>query len=88
MGSHMFVNRAMNLLIYCSLQRNPLISFSVLGVGISRMALIFSGSTSMPPLPTIYPNNFPKVTPNVHFLGFNLNLNYLIISKNLSRVAR
>ena len=88
MGSHMFINRAMNLLIYCSLQRNPLISFSVLGVGISRMALIFSRSASMPPLPTIYPNNFPEVTPNVYFLGFSLNLNYLIISKNLSRVAR
>ena len=46
--SHMFVSLAMKRLIYYNLPRKPLISLSVLGAGMSSMALIFSGSTSIP----------------------------------------
>ena len=88
MGSHMSINLAMKQLMYCNLPRKPLISFLVLGTSMSSVALILSGSTSMPRSLTICPNNFPEVTPNVHFLGFSLNLNFQIFSKNLSRAAR
>ena len=77
-GSHMSIN----------LPRKLLISLSVLGAGMSSMALIFSGSTSIPRSLTIYPSNFPEVTPKVHFLGFNLNLNCLIRSKNLYKATK
>ena len=33
------------------------------------MALILSGSTSIPLSLTICPNNFPEVTPKTHFFG-------------------
>ena len=59
----------MNQLIYCSQPMNPLISFSVLGGGISNMALILDGSTSIPLSLIRKPSNFPTVAPNVHFLG-------------------
>ena len=75
----MFINLAMNRPMYCNLPKKPLISFSVLGTSMSSMDLILSGSTSMPHSLTICPNNFLKVTPKVHFLGFNLNLNCLIL---------
>ena len=52
------------------------------------MALIFSGSTSIPRSLMICPSNFLEVTPNVHFLGFNRNLNCLILSKNLYKAAK
>ena len=84
----MSVNLAMKRLIYCNLPRKPLISLSVLGAGMSSMALIFSGSTFIPRSLKICPNNFLEVTPNVHFLGFNLNLNCLILSKNLYKDAK
>ena len=86
-GSHMSVNLAMKRLIYYSLPRKPLISFSVLGAGMSSMALIFSRSTSIPHRLTMCPSKFPEVTPKVHFLGFNLSLNCRILSKNLCSVA-
>ena len=88
MDSHMFVNLTMNLLMHCSLPRNLPIFFSVLNVGISRIALIFFVSAFMPLSLTIYPNNFLEVTPKVHFLGFSLNLNCLILSKNLSKATK
>ena len=87
-GSHMSVNLAMKRLIYCNMPRKPLISLSVLRAGMSSMALIFSGSTSIPHSLTICPSNFPKVIPKVHFLGFNLNLNCLILSKNLYKATK
>ena len=87
-GSHMSVNLAMKRLIYYSLPRKPLISLSVLGAGMSSMALIFLGSTSIPRSLTMCSSNFPKVTPKVHFLGFNLSLNYRILSKNLCSAAK
>ena len=43
----MSVNLAMKGLIYYNLPRKPLISLSVLRAGMSSMALIFSGSTSI-----------------------------------------
>ena len=88
MGSHMSVNLTMKRLIYCNLPRKPLIFFSVLGIGMLSMALILYGSTSMPYSLTICPKNFPEVTPMVHFLGFKLNLNFWILSKNLSRAVK
>ena len=87
-GSHMSVNLAMKRLMYYNLPRKPLISFSVFGAGMSSMALILSRLTSMPRSLTICPNNFPEVTPKVHFLRFNLNLNFQILSKNLYRASR
>ena len=87
-GSHMSVGLAMKRLIYYSLPRKPLISLSVLGAGMSSMALIFSGSTSIPRSLTMCPRNFSEVTPKVHFFGFNLSLNYLILSNNLYKAAK
>ena len=46
------------------------------------MALILDGSTSIPLSLTKNPNNFPAVTPKVHFYKSNLNLYSLILSKN------
>ena len=87
-GSHMSISLTMKRLIYYSLPRKPPISLSVLEVGMSSMALIFSGSTFIPRSLTMCPRNFPKVTQKVHFLGFNLNLNRLILSKNIYKVAK
>ena len=58
----------MNQLIYCSQPMNPLISFSLLGGGISNMALILDESTFIPLSLIRKPSNFPAVTPNVHFV--------------------
>ena len=87
-GSHMFINLAMKRLMYYNLPRKPLISFSIFSTSMSSMALILSRSTSMPRSLTICPNSFPEVTPKVHFLGFNLNLNFWILSKNLSKASK
>ena len=77
----------MNRLMYCSQPRNPLISFSFLGGGISNMSLIFDGSTSIPLLLIKKPNNFPMVTLKVNFYGFNCSLYSLILSKNLLKLT-
>ena len=66
MGSQVEVSLAMNRLIYCG-PRNPFISFSFMGGGISNMALILDGSTSIPLSLTTKPSNFPAITPKVHF---------------------
>ena len=87
-GSHMSVNLAMKRLMYCNMPRKPLISLLVLGAGMSSMTLIFSGSTSIPRSLTICLSNFLEVTPKVYFLGFNLNLNCLIFSKNVCKPAK
>lgn len=42
-GSQMGVSWAMNLLMYCSLPKKALISFSVFGTGMSIIALAFAG---------------------------------------------
>ena len=87
MGSQVEVSLAMNQLMYCNRPKNPLISFSLLGGGISNMALIFDGLTSIPLSLAEKPNNFPAVTLKVHFYGFNLNLCSLILSKNFLKLT-
>ena len=82
MGSQVKVSLEMNRLMYCNQPKKPLISFTLLGGGTYNMALILDGSTSIPLSLTKKPSNFPAVTPKVHFYGFNLNLYYLILSKN------
>ena len=83
MGSQVEVSMAMNRLMYCNRLKKLLISFSLLGGGISNMTLIIlDGSISIPLSLTRKPSNFPVVTPKVHFCGFNLNLYSLILSKN------
>jgi hypothetical protein len=37
----------------------------------SKMTWIFLGLASIPRFKTMYPRNFPKETPNMHFAGFN-----------------
>ena len=81
MCSQVEVSLAMNRLMYCSQPKKPLISFSLLGGGISNVALILDGSTFITLSLTRNPNNFPVITPNVHFCGFNLNLYSLILLK-------
>ena len=81
MSQQVEVSLAMNRLMYCNRPKKPLISFSLLGGGISNMALILYGSTSIPLSPTKKPSNFLSVTPKVHFCGFNLSLYSLILSK-------
>ena len=70
----MEVSLAINWMMYCNQPKNSLISFSLLDRGMSNMALIFDGSTSIPLSFTKKPSNFPLITPKVHFCGFNLNL--------------
>ena len=82
MGSQVEVSLAMNRLMYCNQPKKPLISFSLLGGGISNVALILDGPTSIPLSLTRKPSNFPAVTLKVHFCGFNLNLYSLILLKN------
>ena len=88
-SSHMSINLTMKLLMYYNLPIKSLISLSVLGSkDMSSLALILSKSTYIPLLLTIYHNRFLEITPKVHFLGFNLNINFLILSKNLSKAVR
>ena len=82
MGSQVEVSLAMNQLMYGNWPKKPLISFSLLGGGISNMALILDVLTSIPQSLTRKPSNFLVVTPKVHFCGFNLSLYSLILSKN------
>lgn len=49
--------------------------------GISSMALIWSGLTSMPLYDTRKLRNSPEVMPKAHFLGFSFMPYRLIISK-------
>ena len=47
-------------------------TFTLLREAMSNMALTFSKLASMPCYETMNPRNFPDVTPNTHFTGFNL----------------
>ena len=87
MGSQVEVSSTMNRLMYCNQPKNPLISFLLLGGGISNMVLIFDGPTSIPLSLTKKLNDFLVVTPNVHFYGFNLSLYSLILSKNFLKLT-
>ena len=81
------VSLAMNRLMYYNRPKNAHISFSLLGGGMSNMALIFDGLTSIPLSLTKKPKNFPAITPKVHIYGFNLNLYSLILSKNFLKLT-
>ena len=85
-GLLMSISLEMKRMIYYNLPRKPLISLSVLWASMSSTALIFSGLTSIPRSLTMCPSNFPEVTLKVHFLGFNLILKRLILSKNSVRL--
>ena len=87
MSSQVEVSLTMHRLMYCNWPKNTFISFLLLNGGISNMALIFDGSTSIPLSLTKKPNNFPAVTPKVHFYGFNLILYSLILSKNFLKLT-
>ena len=86
MGSLVKVSLVMNRLMYCNRPKKPFISFSLLGGGISNMALILDGSTSIPLSLTRKCSNFPAVTPKVHFCGFNLSLYSLLLLKNFLKL--
>ena len=86
MGSQVEVSLAMDRLMYYNRPKTPFISFSLLGGGISNMALIFDGSTSIPLSLSKKTNDYPTVTPNVHFCRFNLSLNFLILLKNFLKL--
>jgi hypothetical protein len=60
-------------------------SWRLSGGFILVIADTFSRLRSIPCQDTLYPSNFPKGTPNVHFLGFNLILNFLRLSKVSAR---
>ena len=87
MGLQVEVSLVMNRLMYCNQPKNPLISFSFLGGGMSNMALIFDRSTSIPLSLTKKPSNFSVITLKVHFYGFNLSLYSLILSKNFLKLV-
>ena len=87
MGSQVEVSLAMNQLMYCNRSKNPFISFSLLGGGISNIVLIFDVSTSFTLSLTKRPNKIPAVTPKVRFYGFNLSLYSLILSKNFLKLT-
>ena len=86
MGSQVEVSLALNQLMYCNRPKKPLISFSLLGGGISNMSLILNRPTPIPLSLTRKPSNFSAVTPKVHFCGFNLSLYSLIFSKNFLKL--
>ena len=87
MGSQVEMSLAINWLMYYNHHKNPFISFSLLGEGISNKTLIFNGSTSIPLSLTKKPNNFPVITPKIHLCGFNLILYSLILLKNSLKLA-
>ena len=68
-GSQVEVSLAINQLMYCSQPKKPLISFSLLGGGISNMSLILDGSTSSPLSLTRNPNNFQWLLQRCTFVG-------------------
>ena len=69
MGLQVEVSLVMNRLMYCNQPKKPFISFSLLGRGISNMALILDGPTSIPLSLIRKPSNFLAVTPKLHFVG-------------------
>ena len=85
MGLQVEVSLAMNRLMYCNRPKKPLISFSLLGGGISNMDLILDGSTSFPLSLTRKPSNVLAITLMVHFCWFNPSLYSLIVSKNFHK---
>ena len=82
MGLQVEVSLAMNWLMYCNWPKKPLISFSLIGGGLSNMTLTLDGSTSIPLSFVRKPSNFSAITSKLHFYGFNFSLYFLILLKN------
>jgi hypothetical protein len=60
-------------------------SWRLFGGAIVVITDTFYGLGLIPCWETIYPSNFPRGMPNVHFLGFNCILNLLMLSKVSAR---
>ena len=72
MGLQVEVSLVMNRLMYCNQPKKPLISFSLLGGGISNMALILDGSTFNPLSLTRKPSIFRQSLQRCTFVGLTL----------------
>ena len=70
-----------------TLPKNPHITFSLIGGGMSKIDLILNMSTSIPLSLTKNPINFVTFTPKVHFCRFCLRLNFLICSKKFLKLS-
>lgn len=89
-GRHLPDRLEINRRIYASLPWNPFSSFRFFGGGISRMALTFTGSSSMPCFRTTNPRNLPDETPKKHSYspGFIRSLCFRSRSNTLRRSSR
>jgi hypothetical protein len=76
----------MNLLKAAIHPVNFCTSWRLSGGAILVMADTFSGLGSIPHRETIYPSNFPEGTPNVHFSGVQLHLEFLQVIEGLCQV--
>lgn len=81
---HLSVHQDMDMLRFANLPVNFWIYFEV-KEGISSIARIWSGFTSIPFLIIIYAKNLPSFNPNEHFIRFNLMFNLVNPSKILWR---
>jgi hypothetical protein len=84
-GSPLAPSCEMNLIKAAIHPVNFCTSWRLSGGFILVIAYTFSGLGSIARWETMYVSNFPKGTPNVHFLGFNFILNFLRLSKVSAR---
>jgi len=75
-GLIFFVNFGKNRDRDVSLPTRLCTSFKVAELCVSRMAEHLSGLAFIPLWVSMKPKNFPPSTPNTHFAGFNLMLNF------------
>ena len=68
--------------------RNQLNDFAFVGADACKIAFTLSGSTTIPSLLTMWPNNAPLVTPNAHFVEFKLNLAFRHFSRHIRRWSK
>ena len=68
MGSQVEVSLAMNRLMYCNQPKKPFISFSLLGGGISNMALILMGQL-LPPYHSLGSQIFQRLLQRYTLVG-------------------
>jgi hypothetical protein len=61
-------------------------SWRLSGGAIFVIVTTFSRLGSIPRQETIYPSNFPKGMPNIHFSGFSFILNFLMLSNVSTRL--
>jgi hypothetical protein len=87
-GNTFSPRRLTNRLIAATQPVNRCTSLRQVGCLMLRMALIFSGSTSMPPCETMKPRSFPSGTPKTDFSGFtSMPLVSSKVIKGLLKVA-